>query len=285
MPQHTNTSMIPLDQIKNLFDVRVELDNDRVLQFVGMYESHVDLPPVRVICLDSEDNKYAYIDGRTRGAALALMGRKEAEAVIVSSDKFSTGELYAEALKSNWGGSKPPSRADITHSIIRMLEAGETPATIRKELNFLPRGSLNAYIATAQGTLTKRKISVALDKISEGELTIEDAASASKIDVSHLRVALKGKNKGFRSRTAQAEHAHTLQLHILHSLQHANLSIGMKVSELLQEVEHGEMSPLLAEKVINSWFEHLRKATLRAADWRQRLKNITSKFNVQEGVG
>ncbi len=277
-----NIVKIPLDKIVNRFDVRVELDNDRVVQFIGMYESGVDLPPVRVIEL--ADGKYAYVDGRTRGAALASMGRKEAEAVIMV-DGLSTGQLYGEALRSNWGGAKPPTRADITHTILRMLEAGETPTTVRKELTFLPRGSINAYIATAQGMLTKRRIAVALDEIAEGKSTLSDAAKGAGMDVSALRVALKGKNKGYRSRTEQQERTHELQLHIMHSLQSANLSIGMKVSELLQEVEHGEMNPLLAEKVIKSWFNHLRKATIRATDWNQRLENITSQFNVKEGVG
>ncbi len=277
-----NIVNIPLDQIVNRFDVRVELDNDRVTQFVGMYEAHVDLPPIRVIEL--ADGKYAYVDGRTRGAALASMGRKEAEAVIMV-DGLTTCQLYGEALKSNWGGAKPPSRADITHTVLRMLEAGETPTSIRRELTFLPRGSINAYIATAQGMLTKRRIAIALDRVSEGESTLTDAAKDSSIDIGALRMALKGKNKGFRSRSEQQERAHALQLHIMHSLQSANMSIGKKVSELIQEVEHGEMSPLLAEKAIKSWFDHLRKATIRASDWNQRLRNITEKFNVKEGVG
>lgn len=281
MREVKNTVMIPVDKIINRFDVRVNLDDDRVLQFVGMYEAGVELPPVRVIEL--ADGKYAYVDGRTRGAALAVMGRKQVEAVIMV-DGLSTCELYAEALRSNWGGAKPPTRSDITHTITRMLESGETPTAIRKGLDFLPRGAINAYIATAQGILTKRRISVALDHVAEGRTTLKEAAMESKIDLPALRMALKGKNKGFRSRDEQAERAHDLQLHILHSLQKANLSIGMKVSDMLQEVEHGDMSPVLAEKVIRSWFNHLRKATLKATDWNQRLENITTGFNAKEGV-
>ena len=276
----TNTVILPLDKIINKFDVRVALDDDRVLQFVGMYQANFDISPISVIEL--ADGKYAYVDGRTRGAALAMMGRKTAEAIVMS--QLTTGELYAEALRSNWGGAKPPSRADITHTIIRMLEAGETPTNIRDKLEFLPRGAINAYIATAQSMLTKRKIAVALDAVSEGKVTLTDAARESKIDLTSLRVAIKGKNKGFRSRSEQAERAHQLQLDIMHRLQSANLSIGLKVSDMLQDVEHGDMSPALAEIVIKSWFNHLRKATLRATDWKQRLDNITSGFSAKAGV-
>ena len=276
-----HTSMIPLDKIINRFDVRVSLDDDRVVQFIGMYEAGVDLPPLRVIELS--DGKYAYVDGRTRGAALSAMNRKEAECVIITGS-LSTGDLYSEALRSNWGGAKPPSRSDITHTITRMLESGESVTSIRKGLDFLPRGSVNAYIATAQGILTKRRISLALDQVTDGSITLTQAAKEAKIDITSLRVALKGKNKGYRSRSDQAERAHTLQLHITHSLQRANISIGQQVSDMLQEVEHGDMSAALAEQVIKSWFTHLRRATIKATDWKQRLDNITTGFNAKEGV-
>jgi hypothetical protein len=276
-----NVVKIPLEKTINKFDVRVELDDDRVVQFIGMYEAHLDVPPIQVVEL--ADGNYAYVDGRTRGAAQTAMGRKEADAIIMVN--LSTGQLYGYALRANWGGAKPPTRSDLTHTIARMLEAGETPTSIRRELPFLPRGSINAYIATAQGMLTKRRIAVALDSVAQGEITLAEAAKTSMVDITTLRVALKGKNKGFRSRTEQQERAHNLQLHILHSLQKANMSIGAQVSDLLQEVEHGDMSPALAEQVIQAWFRHLKKATLKASDWGQRLQNITSKFNIEEGVG
>src|ERR1017187_9463366 len=142
MPKE-KTVMVPISQIDNRFDVRTKLDDDQVLQLAGCYEAGMDLPPIRITPIG--EDRYAYVDGRHRGTARDFCGYKDIEAIIIANPN-DPAELYAQALQANWGGSKPPTREDISHTIMRLLELKVTQTEIRERLAFLPAGSLKAYI-------------------------------------------------------------------------------------------------------------------------------------------
>src|ERR1035438_6817341 len=105
--------MVLLSQIVNKFDVRTSLDEDRVVQFAGYYEAGMELPPVSLV--EIAENKYAYIDGRTRGAARAYLNIPDVPATI-SNNPEDASQLFVQALQANWGGAKPPTRNDIIHT-------------------------------------------------------------------------------------------------------------------------------------------------------------------------
>jgi hypothetical protein len=270
--EQTKETLIPLSQINNKFDVRVALDQDRVIQFAGMYESGVKLPPVRLVRID--DDSFAYIDGRTRGAARDYLGYKDVPAVVCNGrlrdDPF---ELYAEALESNWGGSKPPCREDIVHTIVRMVELGVAQKTIRERLTFLPAGSCKAYITNAISIVKKRKLSRALDAVADG-LSAKGAAEQFDVKLEVLKDAISGKSRRFGNRTQEQEFVVGIQTYISQQLFSANAGISRKMTELLRRVEDGEVSTALAKKAITSWSEHLRKTNIRVVDWQSRLDAI-----------
>ena len=101
------TIMISLDKLVNKYDVRVALDEDRVIQFAGMYDDVTrndnapKLPPIEVIKLPDTD-KYAFVDGRTRAAARDLLGLQDIEAVVLSISSADVVGLFARALHANW---------------------------------------------------------------------------------------------------------------------------------------------------------------------------------------
>lgn len=266
---------ILLSQIANRFDVRVKLDEDRVVQLAGFYEVGMKLPPIRVVKL--EEDSYAYIDGRHRGAAREYCNLKDIKAVVYESND--PAELYAQALEANWGGSKPPTRDDITHTIIRLLELGATQTSIRERLAFLPSGALRAYISSARSTIMKRKISKALDAIGDGT-TLNEAASMYKIPPDSLKDVVSGKKgKWGVGRSDEKEFAVAVKAYITNELKSANSGISKKVEFMLHKVEEGEMSYQEAYGVIKAWGEHLRKTAIRVADWKARLNAISGEID------
>lgn len=276
--------MIPLSKIINKFDVRTEIDQDRVIQFAGIYEAkEVELPPVKLIALDEEEHQYAYLDGRHRGAARAYLNLPDVPAVICTkyNDEL---ELYQEALISNWGGAKPPTREDIAHTIIRMMELGATQKTIREYLSFMPRGSLDAYMAWAKGVLYKRRLSRALDAIGSGS-TVEAAATQYKLKIENLKDVISGrKGKWGQSRSDEQQTINEMKTYISHVLFSANVGISKRMSRLLKQVEDGEISSEGASKVIKIWKEHLRKTGLRIDDWTNRLDTMVASQERSGGV-
>lgn len=266
--------MIPLNRIVNKFDVRVSLDEDRVIQFAGLYEAGVKLPPVRVVRLD--EDHYAYIDGRHRGASRAYLNLTDIPAVVANGPlRDNPVELFAEALELNWGGAKPPSREDITHTILRMLELGASWKSITDRLTFLPTGSARAYISWAQSVLQKRRLSVALDSIAEG-MSVGDAAHFYKLKPDFIKNVISGKKgKWGGNRSEQDQLSAKLKSYISTKLFAANAGISKNVQFLFQKVESGEVSPKVCSEVLKNWSEHMRKTTIRIDDWKARLEAVT----------
>ena len=263
--------MLSLSQIANKFDVRIALDQDRVVQFAGMYEHDPDLlPPVRVVRID--DDRYAYIDGRTRGAARAYLNLPDVPAVICNGSlRDDPLELYTEALESNWGGAKPPTREDIAHTIQRMLELGASQKAIRERLSFLPMGSATAYIAWATTALNNRRMARALDAVAEG-VSVEDAAREGKIKLDLLRDAISGKRGAWgASRSDEVQLLIAQKRYISQVLRSANSGISKRLELTLKKVDSGEVSHKTAVAMVAAWREHLRKTMLRIEDWQARL--------------
>jgi hypothetical protein len=266
--------MIPLANIVNKFDVRVALDQDRVIQFAGMYEAGLELPPIRVVKLD--EDTYAFVDGRHRAAGRGYLGLTDVEAIVSNGSlRDDPVELYAQALEANWGGAKPPTREDITHTLVRMLEAGAQRSVIYERLSFLPKGAARAYLADAHSKISRRRIGKALDAISDG-LTVEEAAKTNKLKPRQLKDILKGKKgKWGKNRSDEVQLANDIKAYISAQLFSANTGISKKLLDMFRKVDSGEVSAAAAAGVIKAWKEHLRKTSLRVDDWTARLNAIT----------
>lgn len=272
---------VQLDSIKNLFDVRTKLDEDRILQLAGAYESGVPLPPAKIVRLDTEEESYAWVDGRHRGAARAFLNKKDIDCVIC--DKCNDqAELYTEALSSNWGGAKPPTRQDLEHTVVRLLEIGCSIKDIRDRLQFLPRGSLNSYISAAQNVLFKRRIRPAIDAIALGK-SIEDVATTYKLKPDQIRNAITGRKKKYiTSHDKQVEA--DMKAYITNVLKSANTGIAKKLDNLLRDVDEGRLSSATVGIIIHAWREHCRKTMVRIEDWHARLNAISHEQDLAAGL-
>jgi hypothetical protein len=274
---------LPIKNIINRFDVRLELDQDRVLQFVGMYQAGVDVPDIEVVQLDEED--FAFIDGRHRAAALQYLGRTTVNATVVNGNlKDNPVQLYGRALRANWGGALPPTRAGITHTMVRMIEAGASFKDIKEELGFLPAGSLKAYHTDASSILSKRRIGRALDDVRDNALTVEAAALKNHIPLKVLQNAISGKKgKWGHARDNEQQYVTEFKSYVSKVLLSANTGISQKLIDALRKVDAGEISAKGAAGMIKAWKEHLRRTGLRIEDWEARLAAITGEQDKATG--
>ena len=267
---------VALAKIVNKFDVRIALDDDRVLQFVSLYQNGVDLPPVKLIRID--EDSYAYVDGRHRGAARAYMNLEDVLATIVDADTDPV-DLFAQALQANWGGSKPPTRDDITHTVLRMIELGATQKAIREKLSFMPPAATSAHISWAKSVLHRRALSRALDSVSEG-LSVDLAAKTFGLKPTFLKDVISGKKGRWgAARSSEQQIAVELKAYISRQLFSANAGISKKITLLLKRVDEGEVSSKIASGIIKAWSEHLRRSAIKANDWQARLDAISSEGN------
>lgn len=264
-----------LSSIKNKFDVRVALDQDRVLQFAGMYEGRQELPPIEVVKIDDED--YAFIDGRHRAEARKYLNLTDIQAVVRSGSlRDDPAALFGRALKANWGGSQPPTREDIQHTILRMLEAGVSRIEIEGILSFIPKGSLRAYTAHSLNQISKRKIAKALDAIADGS-NIEQAAKKVGLKADRLKEIVAGKKGTWGKGRSEESHFTTgIKAYISQVSQSTNNGIAKKVQFTLQKVDDGEISLKGATEVITFWKKHVANTTRRIADWEARLDSIAA---------
>lgn len=268
----TRNEKIKLSQITNKFDVRTQLDEDRVLQFAGMYESGEELPPVKVV--QTSEGSYAYVDGRTRGAARAFLGLEDIDAIVLNDSlEENPVELFAQALEANWGGAKPPTRTDLIHTVTRMLEHGASQTAIRERLKFVAPGSLKAYISSARSTIMKRRIAKGMESIRQGK-TVDEAAKRAGIQPSVLKDLLGGKKSRWGAGKEEDEIVTAMKNYISKELRSVNSGISKKIQFLLEKVDAGEVSAAKAGTVIKAWKDHLRHTNVRIEDWQARLNAL-----------
>lgn len=263
---------IPIASIENRFDVRTHLDEDTILNLADLYKSGTRLPPIEVV--QFEDGTYAYVDGRHRAAARASLGWTDVPAIVNPSNGKDTVPLFAKALQANYGGSKPPTRQDIYHTVQRMVEAGAGKSEIAKALFFMPRTMVDRVVTGALSNAKATKVAKALERVTKGD-SIEVAAKAAGVEASAVSEAITGKKRRFAGggeASILAEH----KSHITRCLRAANSSISQRFLELLKQIEAGEVDPKVGMQILEAWETNVKGTLHRIKDWKERLVFRTS---------
>jgi hypothetical protein len=262
-------TLIPIDKIQNRFDVRQALDDDLVIHLAEMYQAGEPIPPITVVPLD--DGNYAFIDGRHRAEARVLLGLKDVPAIVRHEDvQKNLLPLYAEALKSNWGGSKPPTREDISHTITRMIQNGAKEPLVTKLLPFIPASVIRRYYKNTLGNITRKRVQQALVLVAKGQ-TVAEAARLINVDVRAVAEAVEGRKKKFGHGGVLAANKGAIS----QSLRATSLTIGKRLQILLQQVESGEVGTDVFEQVLDTWERSVNSSVHRIRDWRERLRTVT----------
>lgn len=176
---------VKLSELKCTFFVRTQLDQEHVLKLADLYLAGVALPPLKI----TQANEV--VDGRHRKEAMEvafLQPHREIDVEVVSED--GSPELIALALKSNEGGSKQPTRADIVHTIrLMLLERASEKRIYDLLADVYPKAVVRKYLEAAKRTLKRSAIQAAKEDVANGS-TVKEAAEKHGIEVVDLKKAI-----------------------------------------------------------------------------------------------
>jgi hypothetical protein len=258
---------ILLTDLKVDFFVRKKLNDDRVLQLAMLYEANEPLPPLEV----NWENQV--IDGRHRKAALEMLGRKTASCHSVGQKTL--GDSLVLALKANVGGALPPTKDDIVHTMIQLLNQGWPQRKILAAIPF-PLEVSKRYIKDAWGIVLNAKLSSAMKAISEDGLTVKVAAEKFGVPVEKLQEHLNPNRK----KQKQQSVAHR-KVHIQRAYQGFHRKIAHEIGQLVMSYEQHKTSEEEVFEMFDMIFDLIGKGTKRVEEHRQRfvaLAQETSKL-------
>jgi len=186
---------IKLSEIQRSYFVRTTINEAHALFLAELYESGVAVPPITVTA-----DTLTLVDGRHRLTAMELALRKEAEVEIVP--EMTSDELIAAAFTANLGGSLPPTRDDIEHTIELLMDQGKNRKEIvdllsasAKNKAGIPASLMRTYVGKVQSNIFHRAMRRAVLAVVDGGLTVEQAAIKYAVDREKLRDEIRGKKK------------------------------------------------------------------------------------------
>lgn len=261
----TNQEIVTLrvaDLKTNIF-VRKKLDDDRVLQFVELYEHGTELPPIKVVRGTME-----IIDGRHRKAAHEFMDREHANCVLV--EPMEKLDALMEAFSANFGGSLPPTRADVIFVMKQLIEQETGQKRIIDLFSQYYRPSqVKDQLKQAWSEISAAKMQRARSAVAHGNYTVKTASVEYGVDEAKLQEAITGVKKKRRANgTAELKKE-------LSNRYRGNTHRTVAVfKDLLAKFEDGE----IREKEVSEVLDHVEKlhkgAGKRVNGWRERFNAL-----------
>lgn len=266
MKKRVGTVTVKLDGLKlNLF-VRARLDEDHALYLAELLEGGVELPPILI----TEDKQV--VEGRHRIEAHQLLNRTEIKAQVIGvSDET---ELIGMAYKANVGGSLPPTADDTEHTVMLLLQRGQSKKSIA-ELLGLPANMARRYVDEVKSRMNRAQLQQAVDAIAGEGLTIAKAADKYGVDPEKIKDILSVRRKRKNSAADTQRRFTTLYRSV-------GASNANHLRRLLVKYEDGDVS-LKQMHDIFEHLEHLQKESARKlADWKQRFEAMAAKAAQEE---
>lgn len=264
MSKPTKPTTVRLSDLKVTFNVRKELDEDRVVQFAMLMEAGTDFPPILV----TPDNEI--IDGRTRFEAYKLLSKPPEMVKVIIDREEDRVSVIATAVTANLGGSKPPTQADLRFAVEQMILSGASRKRITESLEsvYLPAKVLRKLHDDAVSTIRKRSIDRALNDVASGVISLVDAAATHNIPVEDLKEAIHGKKKKVKSSDLRSVKG---KLSVIYkSYGH---TVSCKIRNILEVWEAGQQSDGYVDEVL-SHLEYLaHRHSNIVADYRVRYEN------------
>lgn len=254
--------LIPLSELQLTFYVRRHLNQDHMFHLAELYDAGEELPPLTV----SADREL--IDGRHRFEALKYLDRTEAPCVII--DEQDRGKLLAMAMQANVGGSLPPSRDDIVHTIQQMLENGTSRVKVAAMFaTIFPKSVTRRYLDDAQSNISKARMRKAMTAIADGGLTTRQAAEQFGVDLAKLQAEIRGTKRQKKLEGVSGMKGTIASRHKSLSLKNAAL-----VKKLIEGFEDGEVTGKTVHTIL-TYLEHCHKQSGQSlADWRRRFEAL-----------
>jgi len=257
---------VALTDLKETFYVRTAIDHEHVSYLKGLVQTGVDLPRIRVNVDTME-----IVDGRHRKAAFEEIGFVDVEC---DAQKYaSRAEMIADALKSNVGGSLPPSPADINHTMELMLSDGmkrkEIIVLISKRVGF-PAKLVQKHLDDVQSNLCKVRMRRAISAVVDGGAKVEEAAVAFNVKPEALKqqllASLDGAEVGKKSDIRQ------LNAYLGSKITSLNMSFSQSLNRFTRDLRDGLVTNAEAVEVANKLEKLAKRCEKVLLDWANRLK-------------
>ena len=193
MTQREEHARVLVADVKEDFNPRVEVDEDRMLQFALLLEEGKDLG--RPIVWKS---RMLVVDGRTRISAHRYLDRNEMD--VIFREYNSMEDALVDAYVANVSqGPKPPTEADTRHTIKLLLRGGFGREKIAERLavqGILPVKHLRRFVEEVAKDEETRKINTAVNAVLDNDLTLVQAATQYEVPLDRLKETFKRRKKG-----------------------------------------------------------------------------------------
>ncbi|MAF79972.1 hypothetical protein CL629_02745 [bacterium] len=259
MTARTGTRTVKIEDLITDVFVRTKLDDDHVMYLATLTEAGTEFDPI-LITPDME-----VIDGRHRIEAALLFDDTEIEARVVKVADRS--ELITMAFEANTGGAKPPTQADIDHTIKLLMEEKLTQSEIAERIGLLP-SQVKRRMTEVRKKETRRKVIAAVHDIRENDMTVRESAELHGVDPSAVKVAMSG---GGRRKKVSEDRREKLAgiMKTYGSLSRKNGSLLADVMEALGE---GEAKYDEVAEILSSLEKKVKGQTRALTNWRKRLE-------------
>jgi len=230
---------VKLSDLKYGIYVREHLDENRILFFASLMEAGADLPPIKI----TKDNKI--IDGRHRTEAAKFLDKVKIKAVV--TENGNNLQIIREAIASNWGGSLPPTKMDLIHSIMQLMEASYPANKIEQEFkNIIPLSMLRTIIQHARLKINNQRILKAKRILSDNpKMSVEKVAELVELKTKILQDSI-AKDSGKREVNFVASQKDSLSARY----KHFNCSIANIIRFIFKnhsdaEIDSGQVDRIL----------------------------------------
>lgn len=256
----SKTREVPLSELKTSFFVRKRLNDDWVLQLAALYEAGEPLPPLEI----TWDNEV--IDGRHRKAALELLGRTVV--MCHEAGQMEQGKAIVSALKANVGGSLPPTKEDIVHSMIQLLNQGWTQRKILDSMPF-PRSVASKYLKDAWGVVLDSKLKAAMKDVAENDMKVKDAAEKHGVPLEKLQEHMNPNRK----KRKQQSMAH-LKNQLQRAYQGFHRQIAYKIQKTIETYEDNSIGEVEVFDMFDTLCDLIDKGHKRVEEHKQRFVKL-----------
>lgn len=186
----THQERMPLADMQSTLLGRSKLDEKNIERLMEALKNGTELK------ITLFENSNGVFNGGHTLEAYRRLGR--ADAPIERHRSRGTINDLADALKTNAGGSLPPTRDDFLATIRRMFNEGEKQEAIVKKLaslKLLPAASARSYCKIVKRMMNQTRMQQAVSAVAEEKMGVADAARHFKVKLPALKNRLSGKKK------------------------------------------------------------------------------------------
>ena len=256
---------LQLSSLKETFFVREKMNDEWVLHLAGLDEDGTKLPPLLVV---EETNEL--VDGRHRKAAYLLRNKTEAECELLPNT-LTRAELIVTAFSRNTVGADgplQPSRPDINHTMIQLLEAGMKRKHIVDaicETTPFSASLVRRHLDQVQSHMAAAKMVRAINAVAEGVFSVQDSALHFGVAPEKLKERLKGTRRKRDETSFQ-----TVKPVITSRFKSLSSSNGRTFRLLMEKYEEGAVTIVHVREVIGHIRHHIKSMDHTLDDWERR---------------